>query len=103
MKTKVAFFAVFVLLVSGCKEGDRSGKNIVSVVVYDRGTDSGRINVTDNMWTKWIQDKVRKDLGLEIVFFPVSRFDEEAIQATLMAAGNPPDLMFTYGFKNVTT
>lgn len=96
----LAVSVIFAVFITGCK-GESTSENTVRVVIYDRGTDGGRISVTDNKWTQWIQEKVKEDLGLDIVFFPVSRWDEGAVQVTLLAAGNPPDLMMTYGKDNV--
>lgn len=91
----------FVLMSTGCGSESVS-ENTVRVVVYDRGTDGGKTNPASNKWTQWIQEKVKTDLGLEIVFVPVSRWEEEQAQVTLMASGNPPDLMMTWNLANVT-
>ena len=95
-----AVLLMFALSVTGCGKGNKPSENTVRVIVFDRGTDGGRTNPTNNAWTQWIQEKVRKDLGLEIVFEQVSRWDEEQAQVTLMAAGNPPDLMMTWNYSN---
>lgn len=90
-----AFSLVAVLFVTGC--GNESlPENAIRVVVYDRGTDGGRTNAANNKWTQWIQEKVRQDLGLEVIFVPVSRWEEGSIQTTFMASGNPPDVMVSY-------
>ena len=94
-----AVVLAFALLISGC--GDRLPENAVRVIVFDRGTDGGRTNPTNNQWTQWIQERVREELDLEIIFEPVSRFDEEQAQVTLIAAGRPPDLMMTWNAANV--
>jgi len=98
----VAVSVAFAVLSVGCRR-DRLPENAVRIVVFDRGTDGGRTSPTDNQWTRWIQERVREDLGLEVVFVPVSRWQEPTIQATMMAAGNPPDLMMTWTFDNVVT
>jgi len=107
-KSKMLFLAVaalmvFAMLSTGCPGRDDVADNVVRIVVFDRGTDGGRTNPANNQWTQWIQERVMEDLGLEVVFEPVSRWDEPAVQVTLMAAGNPPDLMMTWNSDNVTT
>ncbi|MDR2418835.1 MAG: hypothetical protein LBD79_07250, partial [Treponema sp.] len=51
---------------SGGREGQTqassSGAPVkISVEVFDRGTDGGKSNPTNNQWTKWIHDKLLKD------------------------------------------
>jgi putative aldouronate transport system substrate-binding protein len=98
----LAAAVAFAMLATGCG-GQRLPENAVRVIIFDRGTDGGRTNPTNNMWTQWIQERVREELDLEIIFEQVSRFDEEQAQVTLMAAGNPPDLMMTWGSDNVAS
>ena len=104
MSKRFLFFVtavlVFPLMIGGCAR-DRLPENAVRVIIFDRGTDGGRTNPTNNQWTQWIQERVREELDLEIVFEPVSRFDEEQAQVTLIAAGRPPDLMMTWNSANV--
>jgi len=92
--------ALLALLATGCRR-DQFPENAVRVVVFDRGTDGGRTNPASNRWTDWIRERVREDLGLEVIFETVPRADEEQAQATLLAAGNPPDLMMTWNSTNV--
>ena len=106
-KKRVVFWAAvvastmaFSLLATGCQE--QFPDNAVRVIVFDRGTDGGRTNPINNRWTQWIQEQVREELGLEVIFEPVSRWAEEQAQVTLLAAGRPPDLMMTWNFNNVT-
>ncbi|MCL2192410.1 MAG: extracellular solute-binding protein [Treponema sp.] len=104
-KSKVLFWVmaaslVFSVMFTGCPRAE-VGDNVVRVVVFDRGTDGGRTNAADNQWTRWIQEQVYADLGLQVVFEAVSRWTEHDIQSTLMAGGNPPDLMMTWASANV--
>ena len=106
MKKKGCFFVAvaltgFTLMSTGCADNSVP-ENAVRVVVFDRGTDGGKTNPANNRYTQWIQEKVKQDLGLDIVFFPVPRYEEEQIQTALMASGNPPDLMLTYNEANVS-
>ena len=91
---------VFSVMLTGCPARE-VGDNVVRVVVFDRGTDGGRTSAADNQWTQWIQERVYADLGLQVVFEAVSRWTEHDVQVTLMAGGNPPDLMMTWASANV--
>ena len=82
--------------------GGQSGSGTVTVQLFDRGTDGGRTRVDNNAWTRWIQDKVRRDLGLQVVFVPTPRWTEDTDIITLMAAGSAPDLCYTYSATNIT-
>lgn len=101
LATLVTISAVIVMLVAGCGR-DRLPEGAIRVVVFDRGSDGGRTNPANNKWTQWIQKKVKEELGFEVIFEPVSRWDEAQAQVTIMAAGNPPDLMMSWSFDNVT-
>lgn len=70
----------------------------LTVQVFDRGTDGGRSLAHNNEWTRWIQAKVRQDLGIEVTFIPVGRWSETTDIVNLMAAGpgSAPDLCYTY-------
>jgi putative aldouronate transport system substrate-binding protein len=68
----------------------------ITVELFDRGTDGGRTRVDNNAWTDWIKEKVKKDLNIEVTFFPVGRWQEDTILPTLMASGSAPDLCYTY-------
>ncbi|MCL2180299.1 MAG: extracellular solute-binding protein [Treponema sp.] len=75
----------------------------LSVEVFDRGTDGGRSLAHDNEWTKWIQEKVRRDLNIEVTFIPVGRWSENTDIVNLMAAGpgSAPDLCYTYALDMI--
>lgn len=68
----------------------------IAVEIFDRGTDGGKSDPTNNEWTKWIQEKLLKDENIKVTFIPVNRWDEAAAMSNLMAAGNPPDVCYTY-------
>ncbi|GHV35365.1 hypothetical protein AGMMS4952_27660 [Spirochaetia bacterium] len=94
--------ALSVLLMScgGGKPG--SGKRAkISVEIYDRGTDGGKTDPTNNQWTKWIKEKVLADENIEVEFVPVPRGNETQALINLMAAGTPPDVSITYSIDNI--
>ena len=72
------------------------GRLRVNVQIFDRGTDGGRTDPTNNNWTDWIKEKVLKDENIEVTFVRVSRWEETTQLNNLMAAGNPPDVCLTY-------
>jgi putative aldouronate transport system substrate-binding protein len=81
--------------------GDRtqstaSGPVKINVEIFDRGTDGGRSLAHDNAWTKWMHDKVLKDLNIDVTFVPVGRWSENTDIINLMASGSAPDLCYTY-------
>ncbi|MDR3284081.1 MAG: extracellular solute-binding protein [Treponema sp.] len=85
----------------GCKgknsAGPGSGKPAeITVEIFDRGTDGGKSDPTNNNWTKWIQEKILKDENIKVTFVSVSRWDENTALNNLMAAGNPPDVCLSY-------
>jgi len=71
-----------------------SGKLVVEM--FDRGTDGGRSPATDNAWTNWIKDKVKKDLNIDVTFQAVGRWSEPTDMTNLMAAKSAPDLCYSY-------
>jgi putative aldouronate transport system substrate-binding protein len=86
-----------VLIIPGCKKGGHSGETIIiNVEVFDRGTDGGKSNPTDNNWTEWIQEKLLKDENIAVNFVPIPRWEEVPALNNLMASGAPPDLCLTY-------
>jgi len=76
--------------------------NRLTVMVFDRGTDGGRTLAHNNEWTRWIQQKVRADLGIEVTFIPVGRWSEEQDIVNLMASRSAPDLCYTYNLGMIS-
>jgi putative aldouronate transport system substrate-binding protein len=73
----------------------------ITVEVFDRGTDGGKTDPTNNPWTDWIKAKVLKDENIQVNFVPVSRWTEESSIVAKMAAQDAPDLCYTYSMDNV--
>jgi putative aldouronate transport system substrate-binding protein len=92
-----------VLAMGSCdKSKGRSKQVTLKVEVFDRGTDGGKTNPTNNRWTDWIKLKLLEDENILIEFIPVPRYEEEQSLVNLMAAGNPPDVCITYSVDNIT-
>lgn len=107
MKTNKLLFLLTGLLafslLNGCTKketpaqaGEAAAPIEITVEIFDRGTDGGKSDPTNNEWTKWIQEKLLKDENIKATFIPVNRWDEAAAMNNLMAAGNPPDVCYTY-------
>jgi putative aldouronate transport system substrate-binding protein len=101
----VLLAALVALSVVGCKKAggaSSGGAAKIKVEIFDRGTDGGKTNPTNNQWTKWIQEKLLKDENIEVEFIAVPRGDENTALVNLMAAGTPPDVAITYAGANIT-
>jgi putative aldouronate transport system substrate-binding protein len=90
----ILMMAVALAFGTGGSEPASTGK--LTVEMFDRGTDGGRSVAHDNAWTKWIQEKVKKDLGIDVTFIPVGRWSENTDIVNLMASTSAPDLCYTY-------
>ena len=93
----VVLLVMAIAVISGCgRTRDASGVQHITVQVFDRGTDGGRTNPTNNNWTRWIQEKVLADENIAVTFMPVPRWQEVTTLNNLMAARTPPDICITY-------
>jgi putative aldouronate transport system substrate-binding protein len=94
----LAIFAALVLPVSCTKSGGagdgRTAK--ITVEVFNRGTDGGKSDPTNNNWTAWIQEKLLKDENIKVQYISIPRWDETTAMNNLMAAGTPPDVCVSY-------
>ncbi|GHU24168.1 hypothetical protein FACS1894164_10130 [Spirochaetia bacterium] len=73
----------------------------IKVEVFDRGTDGGKTDPSNNQWTRWIQEKILKDENIIVEFVKVNRWTETEALVNLFAAGTPPDLCYTYSAPNI--
>ena len=103
IKAKFAFLALCLILlatVPSCRKGGdagAAGKPVsITVEVFDRGTDGGKTNPANNAWTDWIKQKVLEDENIAVTFIPIPRIEETQALISMMAAGNAPDLCYTY-------
>ena len=89
---------------AGGNQGDtRTGTAAsIRVEVFDRGTDGGRSDPTNNNWTNWIKEKFLKDENINIIFVAVPRGEEIPALTRMMAAGDAPDICFTYTADVIT-
>lgn len=75
----------------------------IVVEIFDRGTDGGKTDPTNNYYTDWIKKKVLEDENIGVTFQAVSRWEEQEQMNNLMAAGNAPDVCLTYSADLLTT
>jgi len=75
----------------------------ISVELFDRGLDDGRTKPETSYWSKWIQFHVLKDLNIEVEFDLIPRWTEDEVMAQRLAAGNAPDIMYTYTYSTILT
>ncbi|MHB8130795.1 MAG: extracellular solute-binding protein [Mobilitalea sp.] len=68
----------------------------ITVEIFDRGTDGGKTDPTNNYYTTWIKEKVLADLNIGVTFVAVSRWEETDQLNNLMASGSAPDVCMTY-------
>ena len=68
----------------------------ITVEIFDRGTDGGKTDPTNNFYTDWIKAKVLEELNIGVTFVAVSRWEETDKLNTLMAAKTAPDVCLTY-------
>ncbi|MDR0412023.1 MAG: extracellular solute-binding protein [Treponema sp.] len=104
---KAAAILCVVVSMTGCDKktaasNDKTGKPVeITVEIFDRGTDGGKTDPTNNKWTQWIQEKILKDENIIVKFVAVPRWEETQALINLMAAGNPPDVCYTYSADNI--
>jgi putative aldouronate transport system substrate-binding protein len=108
-KTLLLQAALIILVIStACQKkeasGDAAGGAVsITVQVYDRGTDGGKSDPTNNNWTGWIKAKVLAEENIDVNFVRVNRMDETSAMNNLMAAGDAPDLCYTYNWDMVNS
>ncbi|TVY09454.1 extracellular solute-binding protein [Paenibacillus cremeus] len=113
-KKRIAGLLAFTLVVlAGCNSGGSGssgsggaspapGSNAkqevvdLTVELFDRNNvPEGQGTLLDNQWTKWIQQEMLKQ-GVRVTFVPVPRSQEVDKLNVMLAAGNAPDIIYTY-------
>ncbi len=90
----------------GCQSNESSGNQsgttedttehrTLTVEVFDRGK-PGQPDLNNNYWTKYINETFGKEHNATVKFVPVPRTQEVDKLNVLMAAGEAPDIVFTY-------
>lgn len=73
----------------------------LTVEVFDRGV-QGQPDLNDNTWTRYVNEKFGKPNNAIVKFVPVPRSQEVEKLNVMMAAGEAPDISFTYDGTTVT-
>jgi putative aldouronate transport system substrate-binding protein len=74
-----------------------SARKVIKVELFDRGNAKpGEAGPSDNMWTQYIKSEFSAKTNIDIEWVLVPRSKEVEQLNLLMAAGNAPDLVFTY-------
>lgn len=68
----------------------------LKIEVFDRGNAPEGMTVTDNLMTKYVQEKFGDPNNIDVEFVAVPRSEEINQLNVLMAAGTAPDVIFTY-------
>lgn len=74
----------------------------ITVEVYDRGNDGGS-DPTSNMYAEYIKKGMLEDHNVEVEFVTVPRWTEVEQINNLLAAGDAPDVCYTYDYPTVQT
>lgn len=75
----------------------------ITVEIFDRGLDAGRTPAEDNYWTDWIKEKLLAEHNIAVTFIPVPRWTETDVINNLLAAGDAPDIAYTYSYNTIQT
>ena len=69
----------------------------MKIPVYDRGAE-GVPNVSDNYWTKWIQENFGDKYNITVEFVPITRTDVLTSYSLLAAAEDLPTILMEYDY-----
>lgn len=76
--------------------GDKQFDDVtITVEIFDRSNAPEGSTITDNKWTKYAQEEMKK-VGINVEYVAVPRNDETTKIQTMMATGTSPDIIFTY-------
>lgn len=78
--------------------GDKQFDNVtITVELFDRSNAPDGSTITDNKWTKYAQDEMKK-VGINVEYVPVSRWDEVTKMQSMIASQTSPDITITYTY-----
>lgn len=78
--------------------GSKTFDNVtIQVELFDRENAPEGATITDNKWTKYVQEEMAK-VGINVEFVPVPRGDEIDKMTSMMAGGIAPDIVLTYTY-----
>ena len=72
----------------------------LQIPVYDRG-EAGVPDVTDNYWTKWVQDNFGTPYNITVEYVPITRTDVMTSYALLASSETLPTMLMEYDYPKV--
>lgn len=72
----------------------------LKIPVYDRGVE-GVPNVSDNYWTKWVQENFGDKYNVTVEYVPITRSDVLTSYALLAAAEDLPTILMEYDYPKL--
>ncbi|MBR4710751.1 MAG: extracellular solute-binding protein [Clostridia bacterium] len=86
----------------GFVDGKFTETRHITVEIYNRNNDGGT-DPTDNVWTKYIKEQMLERYNVDVTFVSVGRWTEGDDMNNLLAAGNAPDVCYTYNGNMIVT
>lgn len=74
----------------------------LKIPVYDRGM-QGQAEVDNNYWTKYVQENFGDKYNIKVTFVPITRKTDVTVFNELLAAGEQPDVLFSYDYPTMIT
>ena len=74
----------------------------LKIPVYDRGM-QGQADVDNNYWTKYVQENFGDKYNIKMTFVPITRKDDVTVFNELLAAGEQPDILFSYDYPTMVS
>ena len=74
----------------------------IKIPVYDRGN-AGQANVTDNYWTRYVQQEFGDKHNIKVTYISIPRKEEVTMFNQLLAGKpeNQPDIIFNYDYPTI--
>lgn len=74
----------------------------IKIPVYDRGM-QGQADVDNNYWTDYVQKEFGDKYNIKMTFVPITRKDDVTVFNQLLAAGEQPDILFSYDYPTIVS
>jgi putative aldouronate transport system substrate-binding protein len=74
----------------------------LKIPVYDRGM-QGQADVDNNYWTQYVQENFGDKYNIKMTFVPITRKDDVTVFNQLLAAGEEPDILFSYDYPTMVS
>ncbi|MCR5295820.1 MAG: extracellular solute-binding protein [Clostridiales bacterium] len=84
----------------GFVDGKFTETRHISVEIFNRENDGGS-DPTNNVWTDYIKQQMLERYNVEVEFVSVGRWTETDDINNLLAAGNAPDICYTYAGNTI--